>query len=142
MRRRRPAGDTELALLGRAVVTELGRLCEPGPAPWVALFLDGWPRELIDGAYSDLPLEVVIVLAGRDELAERDRARLRPPWWTSPWTPSPNRRPSNCCPDPLDPAVVPKIGNPRPDCDAPPPSCGMTMSKRAGGGPDRTRPIH
>ncbi|MFD8595899.1 tetratricopeptide repeat protein, partial [Kitasatospora sp. NPDC059646] len=88
VRRRRPAGDTELTTLSRAFVTELARLCDREPAPWVVLFLDtweitgrhldGWLRELIDGGYGDLPLEVIVVLAGRDELAERDWARLRP----------------------------------------------------------------
>ncbi|MFJ5925193.1 ATP-binding protein [Kitasatospora sp. NPDC092948] len=88
VRRRRPTGDSELATLSRAFVAELARLCDRDPAPWVVLFLDtweitgrhldGWLRDLIDGAHGDLPLEVIIVLAGRDELAERDWARLRP----------------------------------------------------------------
>ncbi|MGW4382545.1 tetratricopeptide repeat protein [Kitasatospora sp. NPDC004531] len=88
VRRRRPTGDSELATLSRAFVTELARLCDRRPAPWVVLFLDTWEitgrhldswlRELINGGYGDVPLEVIIVLAGRDELAERDWADLRP----------------------------------------------------------------
>ncbi|MFF0392558.1 tetratricopeptide repeat protein [Kitasatospora sp. NPDC004615] len=87
VRRRRPTGDSELATLSRAFVTELAHLCDREPVPWVVLFLDtweitgrhldGWLRELIDGTYGDLPLDVIVVLAGRDELAERDWARLR-----------------------------------------------------------------
>ncbi|MEV4558870.1 tetratricopeptide repeat protein [Kitasatospora sp. NPDC049285] len=87
VRRRRPTGDSELTLLSRAFVTELGRICRTDRTPWVALFLDTWEitgrhldswlRDLITGAFGDLPLEVLIVLAGRDELAERDWAQLR-----------------------------------------------------------------
>ncbi len=31
-------------------------------------FLDGWLRDLVDGRYGDLPLSLMIVIAGRDEL--------------------------------------------------------------------------
>ncbi|MET9429262.1 tetratricopeptide repeat protein [Streptomyces sp. NPDC003036] len=71
--------------VSRAFVTELGKLCDR--YPWVVLFfdtweqtgryLDGWLRDLLDGAFGPVPANVMLVLAGRDELAERDWASLR-----------------------------------------------------------------
>lgn len=87
MRQRRRGNDGEEAALNRAFVAELARLCGRD-GPWVVLFLDtweltgrhldAWVRELVDGAYGEVPLDVVIVLAGRDELSERDWGTLRP----------------------------------------------------------------
>ncbi|MFF7586448.1 tetratricopeptide repeat protein [Kitasatospora purpeofusca] len=96
VRQRRRGGDVEEAALGRAFVAELSRLCDRDRdrgrdrdrdrRPWIVLFLDtweltgryldGWLREILDDAFGPLPLEVVFVLAGRDELAEREWA----PW--------------------------------------------------------------
>ncbi|WP_240797807.1 tetratricopeptide repeat protein [Streptomyces sp. F001] len=71
--------------VSRAFVAELGRLCRA--YPWVVLFLDtweqtgryldGWLRDLVDDAFGPLPVNVMVVLAGRDDLAERDWAQLR-----------------------------------------------------------------
>ncbi|MFF7181186.1 tetratricopeptide repeat protein [Streptomyces sp. NPDC008121] len=71
--------------LSRAFVSELGRLS--ARHPWVVLFLDtweqtrrfldGWLRDLLDDGFGPLPVDVIVVLAGRDELAERDWAPLR-----------------------------------------------------------------
>ncbi|CCK25497.1 hypothetical protein BN159_1118 [Streptomyces davaonensis JCM 4913] len=76
-------GDT--AELCQSFVTELGRLCERHK--WVVLFLDtweltgrylgGWLRDLLADVFGPLPQNVLVVLAGRDELAERDWALLR-----------------------------------------------------------------
>ncbi|MGF1428308.1 tetratricopeptide repeat protein [Kitasatospora sp. LaBMicrA B282] len=90
-RRARGHGDTGTAesetALCRAFVTELRRLCERRPGRRVVLFLDTWERtgqlldawlrELLTDGFGRLPLEVTIVLAGRDALAERDWAPLR-----------------------------------------------------------------
>ncbi|WP_345701505.1 tetratricopeptide repeat protein [Kitasatospora terrestris] len=91
VRQRRSAGGDEEAALCRAFVAELGRLCgreNGGRRPWVVLFfdtwevtgrhLDAWLRDVLSGEFGDLPLEVQFVLAGRDELAERDWGPLRP----------------------------------------------------------------
>ncbi|MFF2353243.1 tetratricopeptide repeat protein [Kitasatospora sp. NPDC058115] len=94
VRQRRRGGDVEESALSRAFVAELARLCDrdrdrrQGRRPWVVLFLDtweltgryldGWLRETLDDAFGPLPLEVVFVLAGRDELAEREWAPWRP----------------------------------------------------------------
>ncbi|MFE6866229.1 tetratricopeptide repeat protein [Kitasatospora sp. NPDC057692] len=92
VRQRRRGGDIEESALSRAFVTELARLCDRdrdrGRRPWIVLFLDtweltgryldGWLREILDDAFGPLPLEVVFVLAGRDELAEREWAPWRP----------------------------------------------------------------
>ncbi|MFD5919980.1 tetratricopeptide repeat protein [Kitasatospora sp. NPDC058201] len=90
VRQRRRGGDGDESALSRAFVAELGRICERDRArrPWIVLFLDtwevtgryldGWLRETIDDAFGALPLEVVFVLAGRDELAEREWAPWRP----------------------------------------------------------------
>ncbi|MET8839370.1 tetratricopeptide repeat protein [Streptomyces rubiginosohelvolus] len=71
--------------LSRAFVAELERLCRR--QRWVVLFfdtweqtahyLDGWLLRLLDEEFGPVPANVVIVLAGRDELAERDWAPLR-----------------------------------------------------------------
>ncbi|MEV6110057.1 tetratricopeptide repeat protein [Streptomyces sp. NPDC051940] len=84
----RPRGRGERAAEGsvsRAFVSELARL--GGRHPWVVLFLDtweqtgrsldGWLRELLADGHGPLPPNVMVVLAGRDELAERDWAPLR-----------------------------------------------------------------
>ncbi|MFF4524735.1 tetratricopeptide repeat protein [Streptomyces bluensis] len=80
--RRVRAGDTAV---NRAFVSELERLC--GRYPWVVLFLDtweqtgryldGWLRDLLKDTFGPLPTNVMVVLAGRDELAEREWAPLR-----------------------------------------------------------------
>ncbi|MBA2812158.1 tetratricopeptide repeat protein [Streptomyces sp. KM273126] len=80
--RRGRAGD---AAVNRAFVSELERLC--GRYPWVVLFLDtweqtgryldGWLRDLLTDTFGPLPLNVMLVLAGRDELAEREWGPLR-----------------------------------------------------------------
>ncbi|MEU8925462.1 tetratricopeptide repeat protein [Kitasatospora sp. NPDC048545] len=87
MRQRRRSHDGEEAALSRAFVAELTKLCGRG-GRWVVLFLDtweltgqyldGWLRDLLDGAYGEVPLDVVVVLAGREELSERDWGALRP----------------------------------------------------------------
>ncbi|MFD7707283.1 tetratricopeptide repeat protein [Streptomyces sp. NPDC059786] len=81
--RRQRAGDE--AGVSRAFVAELGRLCDRHR--WVVLFfdtweltcryLDGWLRDLLEDSFGPLPVNVMVVLAGRDELAERDWAALR-----------------------------------------------------------------
>ncbi|MPY57085.1 tetratricopeptide repeat protein, partial [Streptomyces spongiae] len=80
--RRGRAGDTAV---NRAFVSELDRLS--GRYPWVVLFLDtweqtgryldGWLRDLLEDTFGPLPANVIVVLAGRDELAEREWAPLR-----------------------------------------------------------------
>ncbi|MFI9605522.1 tetratricopeptide repeat protein, partial [Streptomyces sp. NPDC052043] len=81
--RRGHGGDT--AGLSRAFVSELGRLCSR--YRWVVLFfdtweqtgryLDGWLRDVLTDAFGPLPINVMVVLAGRNELAEREWAPLR-----------------------------------------------------------------
>ncbi|MFK4224726.1 tetratricopeptide repeat protein [Streptomyces sp. NPDC019890] len=81
--RRGRGGD--VAGLSRAFVSELGRLC--GRYQWVVLlfdtweqtgrYLDGWLRDLLEDAFGPVPVNVMVVLAGRDELAEREWAPLR-----------------------------------------------------------------
>ncbi|MGW9130475.1 tetratricopeptide repeat protein [Streptomyces sp. NPDC055681] len=83
-RRRRGRGG-DVAALSRAFVAELDRLC--GQDRWVVLFfdtweqtsryLDGWVRDLLQDTFGLLPVNVMVVLAGRDELAEREWAPLR-----------------------------------------------------------------
>ncbi|MFI6372558.1 tetratricopeptide repeat protein [Streptomyces sp. NPDC050546] len=83
--RPRRARASDAAEVSRAFVSELGRLC--GRHPWVVLFLDtwevtgryldGWLRDLLEDAFGPLPVNVMVVLAGRDELAEREWAPLR-----------------------------------------------------------------
>jgi tetratricopeptide (TPR) repeat protein len=81
--RRGRGGDTDG--LSRAFVAELGKVC--GRHPWVVLFfdtweqtsryLDGWVRELLEDGFGPVPANVIVVLAGRDELPEREWAPLR-----------------------------------------------------------------
>ncbi|SOB81694.1 tetratricopeptide repeat protein [Streptomyces sp. 1331.2] len=87
LRQRRRGNDSEEEALSRAFVAELEKLCGARDNQWVVIFLDTWEltgrhldawlREFIDGAYGEVPLDVVIVLAGRDELSERDWGTLR-----------------------------------------------------------------
>ncbi|WP_234434080.1 tetratricopeptide repeat protein [Streptomyces sp. NRRL F-5126] len=76
----------DAAEVSRAFVAELQRLCEH--YPWVVLcfdtweqtgrYLGGWLRDLLwEGAFGSVPANVIVVLAGRDELSERDWAPLR-----------------------------------------------------------------
>ncbi|MEV0438045.1 tetratricopeptide repeat protein [Streptomyces spectabilis] len=72
--------------MNRAFVAELGRLC--GRHPWVVLFfdtweqtgglLDEWLRDLLEDPSGTLPMNVLVVMAGRGVLAERPWAPLRP----------------------------------------------------------------
>jgi tetratricopeptide (TPR) repeat protein len=83
-RARRGARSDE-ADLSRAFVAELERLRRRHR--WVVLFfdtweqtaryLDGWLLSLLDEEFGPVPANVIIVLAGRDELAEREWAPLR-----------------------------------------------------------------
>ncbi|CAL9321508.1 hypothetical protein [Streptomyces sp. SudanB52_2052] len=83
--RGRRARASDAVEVSRAFVSELYRLC--GRYPWVVLFLDtwevtgryldGWLRDLLEDAFGPLPAHVMVVLAGRDELAEREWAPLR-----------------------------------------------------------------
>ncbi len=82
--RRRGAGGDE-AGMSRAFVAELERLCRRHQ--WVVLFfdtweqtaryLDGWLLRLLAEEFGAVPANVMVVLAGRDELAERQWAPLR-----------------------------------------------------------------
>ena len=82
--RRRGAGGDE-AGVSRAFVAELERLCRRHR--WVVLFfdtweqtaryLDGWLLGLLVEEFGAVPANVMVVLAGRDELAERAWAPLR-----------------------------------------------------------------
>ncbi|MBK3561135.1 tetratricopeptide repeat protein [Streptomyces sp. MBT56] len=84
-RSQRRGGRGDEAGPSRAFVTELDRLCRR--QRWVVLFfdtweqtahyLDSWLLRLLDEEFGPVPANVVIVLAGRDELAERDWAPLR-----------------------------------------------------------------
>lgn len=77
-RRRGARGDE--AGVSRAFVAELERLCRRHR--WVVLFfdtweqtaryLDGWLLSLLDEEFGLVPANVIVVLAGRDELAERE----------------------------------------------------------------------
>ncbi|MFE7385810.1 tetratricopeptide repeat protein [Streptomyces zhihengii] len=81
---RRGAGGDEAGVC-RAFVAELERMC--GRHPWVVLFfdtweqtarnLDGWLLRLLGDEFGPVPANVIVVLAGRDELAEREWAPLR-----------------------------------------------------------------
>ncbi|MGW1109452.1 tetratricopeptide repeat protein, partial [Streptomyces sp. NPDC002540] len=81
---RRGRGGDE-AGLSRAFVAELERLC--GRHQWVVLFfdtweqtgryLDGWLLSLLEEEFGPVPANAMVVLAGRDELIERDWAPLR-----------------------------------------------------------------
>ncbi|MEV5242322.1 tetratricopeptide repeat protein [Streptomyces cinnamoneus] len=82
--RARRARDGDATGLSRAFVSELVRLCRTHT--WVVLFfdtweqtgryLDAWLRNLLQDGFGPLPVNVMVVLAGRDELAEREWA----PW--------------------------------------------------------------
>ncbi|MEU2502886.1 tetratricopeptide repeat protein [Streptomyces pseudogriseolus] len=82
--RRRGAGGDE-AGVSRAFVAELERLCRRHR--WVVLFfdtweqtaryLDGWLLRLLAEEFGAVPANVMVVLAGRDDLAEREWAPLR-----------------------------------------------------------------
>ncbi|MEV0304286.1 hypothetical protein AB0I13_25040 [Streptomyces prasinus] len=82
-RRRGAQGDE--AGVSRAFVAELERLCRRHR--WVVLFfdtweqtaryLDGWLLRLLAEEFGAVPANVMVVLAGRDELAEREWAPLR-----------------------------------------------------------------
>ncbi|MFE3097383.1 tetratricopeptide repeat protein, partial [Streptomyces sp. NPDC059248] len=71
--------------LSRAFVAELERLCRR--QRWVVLFFDtweqtaqylsGWLLSLLDEEFGPVPANVMVVLAGRDQLAERQWAPLR-----------------------------------------------------------------
>ena len=87
LRRRRPSRTPDEVMVSQAFVAELWHLCERRQHPWVVLFidtweqtghyLDAWLRDALDGAFGELPLELIIVLAGRDELSEREWGPLR-----------------------------------------------------------------
>ncbi|NEC89358.1 ATP-binding protein [Streptomyces sp. SID12501] len=82
--RRGRGGD--VTEVNRAFVSELRRLCDRHR--WVVLFfdtweetdryLDGWLRDLLNEVFGPLPVNLMVVLAGRDPLAEREWALLRP----------------------------------------------------------------
>ncbi|MEV0695715.1 tetratricopeptide repeat protein, partial [Streptomyces sp. NPDC050388] len=82
--RRRGAGGDETGV-SRAFVAELERLCRRHQ--WVVLFfdtweqtaryLDGWLLRLLAEEFGAVPANVMVVLAGRDELTEREWAPLR-----------------------------------------------------------------
>ncbi|MET9503504.1 tetratricopeptide repeat protein, partial [Streptomyces sp. NPDC006622] len=82
--RRRGARGDETGL-SRAFVAELERLCHR--RQWVVLFFDTWEQtaryldewllSLLEEDFGPVPANVIVVLAGRDELAEREWAPLR-----------------------------------------------------------------
>ena len=82
-RRRGARGDE--AGVSRAFVAELERLCRRHR--WVVLFFDTWEQtaryldewllSLLDEEFGPVPANVIVVLAGRDELAEREWAPIR-----------------------------------------------------------------
>ena len=84
--RRRRLRDSDLAGVSRAFVEELGGLSEEHP--WVVLFFDTWEQtgrylnEWLPGLLRDeagpLPANVIVAMAGRDELPDREWAALRP----------------------------------------------------------------
>ncbi|MFJ8621040.1 tetratricopeptide repeat protein [Streptomyces clavifer] len=71
--------------MSRAFVSELDRLCRR--QRWVVLFFDTWEQtaqyldewllRLLDEEFGRVPANVIVVLAGRDELSERKWAPLR-----------------------------------------------------------------
>ncbi|WP_431789359.1 tetratricopeptide repeat protein [Streptomyces sp. G9] len=81
----RRGGQGDEAGLSRAFVGELERLCRR--QPWVVLFfdtweqtaqyLDGWLLRLLGEEFGPVPANVIVVLAGRDRLSEREWALLR-----------------------------------------------------------------
>ncbi|MFE9846627.1 hypothetical protein [Streptomyces goshikiensis] len=84
-RARRQGARSDEAALSKAFVAELERLCHR--YRWVVLFfdtweqtaryLDGWLLSLLEEEFGRVPANVMVVLAGRDELAEREWASLR-----------------------------------------------------------------
>ncbi|WP_367826450.1 tetratricopeptide repeat protein [Streptomyces sp. LMG1-1-1.1] len=84
-RARRRGARGEEADLSRAFVAELERSCRRHR--WVVLFfdtweqtaqyLDGWLLSMLEEEFGAVPANVIVVLAGRDELAEREWASLR-----------------------------------------------------------------
>ncbi|MFF0195621.1 tetratricopeptide repeat protein [Streptomyces anulatus] len=84
-RAQRRGGRGDEAGLSRAFVGELERLCRR--QQWVVLFfdtweqtaqyLDGWLLRLLGEEFGLVPANVVVVLAGREELSEREWALLR-----------------------------------------------------------------
>ncbi|MFB6837980.1 tetratricopeptide repeat protein, partial [Streptomyces sp. NPDC056361] len=84
-RARRRGARGEEADVSRAFVAELDRLCRRHR--WVVLFfdtweqtaqyLDGWLLSVLEEEFGAVPANVIVVLAGRDELAEREWASLR-----------------------------------------------------------------
>ncbi|MGW0856302.1 tetratricopeptide repeat protein [Streptomyces sp. NPDC002690] len=84
-RHQRRGGRGDETGLSRAFVAELERLCRR--QRWVVLFfdtweqtaqyLDGWLLSLLDEEFGPVPANLVVVLAGRDELPEREWAPLR-----------------------------------------------------------------
>ncbi len=83
--RRRRETEGDVAGLSRAFVTELNRIGQDWP--WIVLFfdtwertgpyLDGWLPNLLDDDFGSFPSNVIVVLAGRDELSEREWAVWR-----------------------------------------------------------------
>ncbi|MFH8365136.1 tetratricopeptide repeat protein [Streptomyces anulatus] len=81
----RRGGRGDEAGLSRAFVGELERLCRR--QRWVVLFfdtweqtaqyLDGWLLRLLGEEFGPVPANVIVVLAGRDKLSEREWALLR-----------------------------------------------------------------
>ncbi|MFJ1744587.1 tetratricopeptide repeat protein [Streptomyces microflavus] len=81
----RRGGRGDEAGLSRAFVGELERLCRR--QRWVVLFfdtweqtaqyLDGWLLRLLGEEFGPVPANVIVVLAGRDRLSEREWALLR-----------------------------------------------------------------
>ncbi|OEJ55380.1 hypothetical protein BGK72_02160 [Streptomyces agglomeratus] len=84
-RAQRRGGRGDETGLSRAFVAELERLCRR--QRWVVLFfdtweqnaqyLDGWLLSLLDEEFGPVPANVIVVLAGRAELTEREWAPLR-----------------------------------------------------------------
>ncbi|MGW1463645.1 tetratricopeptide repeat protein [Streptomyces sp. NPDC002308] len=84
-RHQRRDGRGDETGLSRAFVAELERLCRR--QQWVVLFfdtweqtaqyLDGWLLSLLDEEFGSVPANLIVVLAGRDELSEREWAPLR-----------------------------------------------------------------
>ncbi|MFE0449113.1 tetratricopeptide repeat protein, partial [Streptomyces fungicidicus] len=84
-RARRRGGRGDEAGVSRAFVAELERLCRRHR--WVVLFFDTWEQtaryldewllSLLEEDFGPVPANVIVVLAGRDELAERKWAPIR-----------------------------------------------------------------
>ncbi|MEU2026695.1 tetratricopeptide repeat protein [Streptomyces sp. NPDC016469] len=84
-RAHRRGGQGDETGLSRAFVGELERLCRR--QRWVVLFfdtweqtaqyLDGWLLRLLSEEFGPVPANVIVVLAGREELSERKWALLR-----------------------------------------------------------------